>query len=131
MTEHLCTDWKEVAGEFGGSVYVYMLPCKLGCYWFIIVHPFSENTRQKELPPKGNGASINRIAHVLCYTAASFFFFLSTTLTNRTALRKRVFAHASSSIEDDCTDTPSFIEKRTFFFFFSISKRASLNRPHY
>ena len=51
MTEHLCTDWKEVAGEFGGSVYVYMLPCKLGCYWFIIVHPFSENTRQKE-PPK-------------------------------------------------------------------------------
>lgn len=51
------------------------------------------------------------------------FSFLSITLTNRTALRKRAFAHASSSIEDDCTDTPSFIEKRTFFFFFNIETR--------
>lgn len=99
-------------------MYVYMLPCKLGCYWFVIVHPFSENTRQKEPPKK---VMVHPSIELLMSCATRLllsFFFLSITLTNRTALRKRVFAHASSSIEDDCTDTPSFIEKRTFFFFF-------------
>lgn len=77
MTEHLCTDWKEVAGEFGGSVYVYMLPCKLGCYWFIIVHPFSENTRQKELPPKVMvHPSIELLMSCATRLLLSFFFCL-------------------------------------------------------